>query len=145
MKIQFFIFLFIILNSVHVFAASDSDTLTRHALVIGNGDYTHLPDLENPANDAGDIAKTLSVLGFNVDLKLDVSLDALEDAIERFGRKLTGGGVGLFYYAGHGIQVASKNYIIPVDAELKRPKDARRKAVSVDQVLNEINRTYAWK
>jgi len=111
--------------------------LARHALIIGNSGYDYSP-LKNPVNDAKDIAGMLKSLGFDVILKTDVDQEQMEDAIADFGRDLTQGGIGLFYYAGHGIQYEGDNYLIPIDSKIKRQKDVRYKAVNLGQVLDEM-------
>jgi len=109
----------------------------RYALVIGNSAYTDKP-LKNPANDAGDMAQSLRTLGFDVQLKTNASLREMEDAIRDFGVKLKRGGVGLFYYAGHGIQVQGVNYLVPVGARLATESDAKYECVDAGRVLGKM-------
>ncbi len=82
----------------------------RVALVIGNGAYKVAP-LKNPANDATDMADALREMGFDVTLKLNANHRDMEQAVREFGAKLKQGGLGLFYYAGHGVQVGGENYL----------------------------------
>ena len=111
----------------------------RTALVIGNGAYTNLSALANPGNDARDMASSLTALGFDVQLLVDASHESIEDAVLDFGEKLhKGGGVGLFYYAGHGVQDQGRNYLIPVEANIRRATQLKRKAVDVGWVLDEM-------
>ena len=111
----------------------------RTALVIGNGAYTNLSALANPGNDARDMASSLTELGFEVQLLVDASHESIEDAVLDFGEKLhKGGGVGLFYYAGHGVQDQGRNYLIPVEANIRRATQLKRKAVDVGWVLDEM-------
>src|SRR5512138_2118152 len=84
----------------------------RVALVIGNSAYQYTARLPNPVNDAQDIARVLKELQFQVILKTDAMLDTMADAIFEFGERLKGGGVGLLYYSGHGMQVKGENYLI---------------------------------
>ena len=80
----------------------------RVALVIGNGAYRHLPRLGNPENDAQLMAKTLKEMGFDLiggGALTDLDRQGFEKAIRKFGSELSGNGVGLFYYAGHGVQI----------------------------------------
>ena len=115
------------------------DVRKRTALVIGNADYTKARGLANPANDAADIAKTLSDLGFNVISGVNLDLKQMNEKVREFGDQLkTSGGVGLFYYAGHGIQVAGKNYLIPVDAEIPREDEIDFNALNLDLVLRKM-------
>ena len=87
----------------------------RIALVIGNGDYKASP-LTNPVNDARAMADALKETGFAVIRKENASLKEMTLALRDFGDKLKKGGVGLFYYAGHGMAIKGRNYLIPVDA-----------------------------
>jgi hypothetical protein len=110
----------------------------RSALVIGNSAYKFAPPLKNPANDASDISAVLKKLGFTVTTLINASQQEMDEAIGNMGRRLTGGGVGLFFYAGHGAQVAGENYLLPVDANLKSEADVRYKAVNAGQILTEM-------
>ncbi len=109
----------------------------RTALVIGNGDYAQRP-LRNPVNDAIDMSAALKKLGFDVMTLKDANLQKMEDAVNEFSQRLSQGGLGLFYYAGHGVQVSGENYLIPVDAQLKRDNDVRYKALALGQVLGAL-------
>lgn len=109
----------------------------RVALVIGNSAYPTSP-LTNPVNDARDIAATLRRLDFTVIEKTDVSQKEMNRAIAQFGEKLTNDTVALFYYAGHGMQVKGKNYLIPVDAQITSEASARAETVDVDTVLDQL-------
>jgi hypothetical protein len=105
--------------------ASTLNALPRTALVIGNSRYKDAP-LKNPANDAGAIAENLKKLGFNVVSQLDAGRIAMENAIRSYGEQLAKSkGVGLFYYAGHGLQVSWRNFLVPVDASLGRAMTSR--------------------
>ncbi|MDQ7833811.1 MAG: caspase family protein [Humidesulfovibrio sp.] len=109
----------------------------RYALVIGNSAYKNKP-LKNPANDAKDMARTLERLGFDVQLKTDVSLRDMEEAIRLFGERLKRGGVGLFYYAGHGVQVQGVNYLVPVNSNVSSESDAKFECVDAGRVLGKM-------
>jgi hypothetical protein len=122
---------FITINSLY--AATEQ----RTALVIGNSAYAS-GNLANPVNDAGDMARALKRLGFDVILKKNIRHRDMEEAIEDFGNRLKRGGVGLFYYAGHGIQINGVNYLIPVDARIKRESDVRFEAVDANRILDEM-------
>ena len=110
---------------------------TRTALIIGNSSYESSP-LINPQNDARDMAESLGGLGFNVTLKIDCSMDEIISAIRDFGDALLGGGVGLFYYSGHAVQVNGRNYLIPVDSNIQREDEIEFSAVDVGLVLNKM-------
>lgn len=112
----------------------------RIALVVGNSNYASSP-LTNPANDAALIATTLTELGFEVRLQKDSDQKAMKRAIQEFGAALEQGGadvVGLFYYAGHGVQLGGRNYLIPVGASIARDGDVEIEAVSADWVLEQM-------
>ncbi len=110
----------------------------RVALVIGNGAYRSVAPLPNPSNDAADIAQALRAIGFDVVEGRDLERRAMEDTIREFGRKLDRANVALFFYAGHGLQVAGRNYLVPIDAKLERPGDLNFETVEVGQVLAQM-------
>lgn len=108
----------------------------RTALVIGNSKYKLANELNNPINDATEIANSLRQLGFDVTLLKDADLRQMEQAMENFNRKLRQGGTGLFYFAGHGTQVDGENYLIPVEARLEREQDVRYESLALGKLLN---------
>jgi len=95
--------------------------------------------LKNPVNDAQDIARVLKELQFQVILRTDATLDTMRDAIFQFGEQLKGGGVGLLYYSGHGMQVKGENYLVPIDANLVREDDIKRKTINARDVLDKMD------
>ncbi|WP_295457822.1 caspase family protein [uncultured Thiodictyon sp.] len=108
----------------------------RRALVIGNGAYAE-GALANPVNDATDFAAKLRGLGFQADLLLDADQRAMDQAIHTFTRALTGEGtVGLFYFAGHGVEYEGRNYLIPIGAAIRGAVDLRYEAVDAGRVLD---------
>ena len=109
----------------------------RTALVIGNSAYSSGP-LKNPANDAADMAAMLKNLGFSVTLNENCSLQEMDEAIEAFGNRLKRGGVGLFYYAGHGVQVNGTNYLLPIGAKINKETDVKYQAVDANKILDEM-------
>ena len=114
----------------------------RVALIIGNSKYGgELPKLANPANDAELMATTLKKLGFQVNMVRDADLNQMKRAISDFGTSLTNAGptaVGLFYYAGHGIQVGGNNYLIPLKANIQKAADADLEAVDANLILKQM-------
>jgi hypothetical protein len=114
--------------------AASAETQQRTALVIGNSGYRVSP-LINPGNDATDVAAALRQLGFDVVLHIDADQRTMERVIREFGHRLRKGGVGLFYYAGHGVQVDGRNYLIPVGADIKSEPDVEFEAVDAGRVL----------
>ena len=109
----------------------------RTALVIGNAAYADAP-LKNPVNDADDIAAALRELGFDVTLFKDLDQKQMKSQIRAFGEKLRGGGVGLFYYAGHGVQVRGTNYLIPIGAAANSEPEIEYEAVEAGFVLAQM-------
>src|SRR3954469_17281444 len=124
-------------------AASAVQAEPRVALVIGNSAYQgDLPALPNPANDAKLMAKTLKGVGFDVVEAEDASQDEMKKAIAEFSDKLAAAGpegTGLFFYAGHGLQVAGENYLIPVDAKIKSERDVDLVSISANTVLKQMD------
>ncbi|MEK7815467.1 MAG: SUMF1/EgtB/PvdO family nonheme iron enzyme [Pseudomonadota bacterium] len=112
-------------------------TETRVALVIGNSNYKSAP-LKNPINDAKAIADKLQGLGFKVTLKLDQDQKSMAEAIRVFGNQLKAGGAGLFYYAGHGMQVKGRNFLIPVDADIQNEDEVPYRSVDANEVLSKM-------
>jgi len=109
----------------------------RIALIIGNGAYKSAP-LKNPVKDARDMAALLKSLGFAVTLKVDAEQKDMEEAVRQFGLDLRQGGVGLFYFAGHGLQVGGNNYLVPVDAKIQTESDVRFECVDAGRVLGKM-------
>lgn len=118
--------------------------LERTALVVGNGAYRDAP-LRNPVNDATDVAQVLEKeLGFEVILRTDVTQQQFEAAAQEFRQRLQRrGGVGLFYYAGHGIQADGHNYLIPVSANIDSETDVKYKSVDAGYVLGQMDEANA--
>ena len=109
----------------------------RIALVLGNGAYKIAP-LKNPANDAEDMAKALREMGFEVIHKENANRKVMKKAIKDFGRRLRYAGIGLFYYAGHGIQVNGNNFLIPINADIETESDVEFEAVDAGRVLGKM-------
>jgi uncharacterized caspase-like protein len=112
----------------------------RVALVIGNADYRVEP-LANPANDAAAVAAVLETqLGFDtVILKRNLGADALRAALREMGRASRGAELGLVFFAGHGVEVGGRNFLIPVDAALAAARDVDLEAVTLDTVLAQLD------
>ena len=110
----------------------------RLALVIGNGAYDNGP-LRNPGNDARAMARTLRALGFEVIEHHDLDFQGMRRAVVEFGEKMAEGGVSLFYYSGHGLQVGGRNYLIPLRARLTSERYVAAETVELDAVLKEMD------
>jgi len=118
-------------------AQVDTQGEKRVALVIGNGAYKHFP-LKNPVNDARGMAAALQQCGFRVTKLENGTREAMFTALRQFGDRIMDGGVGLFYFAGHGMQVKGKNYLIPVGADIAREDEVPAQALEVDLVLAKM-------
>jgi|SoiMethySBSTD1v2_1073268.scaffolds.fasta_scaffold79723_3 formylglycine-generating enzyme required for sulfatase activity len=101
--------------------SDDAQAEKRVALVIGNAAYERVPKLTNPANDARDMAAALKALGFDVVEGFDLDKAAFDRKVRDFAAAVEGASVSVFFYAGHGLQVAGQNYLAPVDAQLLSP------------------------
>jgi uncharacterized caspase-like protein len=112
----------------------------RRALVIGNSAYAVGP-LKNPANDATAIAEELRNQGFEVTLGLDLKRDEMAQLVGAYGQSLARTKpVAVFYFAGHGVQLAWRNYLVPVDATLKSPADVKAQCIDVNSVIAGIGK-----
>jgi Caspase domain/PEGA domain/Cytochrome c554 and c-prime len=107
------------------------------ALVIGNSAYKTSP-LKNPRHDAEDMAIQLRELGFQVTIQTNVGRIQMQKSIRNFGNQLKKGGVGLFFFAGHGMQVKGINYLIPVDADIQSEDEVQDYAVDAGMVLRKM-------
>lgn len=112
----------------------------RVALVIGNGAYRHTIDLPNAPADARAVAAALRRLGFVVIEGIDLTNAEMQVRLKTFSREMEGADVGLFYYAGHGMQVAGENYLIPIDANPKRERDLDFETLKLDLVMKQLLR-----
>ena len=118
---------------------------SRFALVIGNGAYSALPPLPNPTNDAIDVADALEALDFEVVLGLDLGRDEMQGMVDRIADAARTFDVVLFYYAGHGFQIDSENYLAPVDAKLGKHTDIIDQTVKLSQITEGLEGTGSTK
>ncbi|MES1148425.1 MAG: caspase family protein, partial [Bradyrhizobium guangdongense] len=107
----------------------------RMALVIGNGAYTHVKALANPSNDARAVAKSLREIGFTVAEGVDLDRAAMQKITRDFLREAARAQVAVVYYAGHGVQVDGRNYLIPVDVELKAGSSMTDAMIDMDTIM----------
>lgn len=111
----------------------------RTALVIGNSDYRTVVPLRNPVNDALAMADVLQQVNFEVMLYTNIVQNDMEKAIDDFGDQLIQkGGVGLFYFAGHGMQANGQNYLIPTDAKIHNELDVKRESVQLARMMRRM-------
>lgn len=108
----------------------------RVALVVGNGAYVNAKALPNPTNDANDMAAVLRELGFTVVTGANTNKVEFDQKVREFARAVRSAKVAAFFYAGHGMQVAGKNYAIPIDAKLEGAADLPVETVDIDQIVS---------
>jgi uncharacterized caspase-like protein len=123
------------------FGLSPARAETRIALVIGNSAYRNVTPLENPGSDAKLIADTLIGLGFNLvggRAQLDLDKPSIDRVVQAFGRQLAGADVGLFYYAGHGVQIRGENFLVPIDANPTREADVDFQMFDTNVLLRQM-------
>lgn len=118
-------------------AAGGAWAQKRVALLIGNSAYASAP-LVNPANDATDLAAALKARGFETVVALNATKRDIGARVRSFAEQITPGTVALFYYAGHGMQVRGRNYLLPVDAKVQNESDVVEQGVEIDSVLQRL-------
>lgn len=117
--------------------AVKTDPARKVALVIGNANYPKAP-LANPANDAESFSAALRELGFEVVTLINKNRTEMVGAIENFKRRLAGSGVGLFYFAGHGVQMEGRNYLLPRDVDMGSEDQVKYNTIRLDDVLDTL-------
>ncbi len=126
--------------AIALLAVAPPADAAKLALVIGNSRYATVGALPNPANDAQAMARTLEAIGFRVKLVTDARKSDFETALAEFGHSVGGSDQVVVYYAGHGVQAAGRNYLIPVDARLQEERTLRLESVDLDLVMDQIER-----
>ncbi|TAN58872.1 MAG: hypothetical protein EPN20_15840, partial [Magnetospirillum sp.] len=114
----------------------------RVALIIGNDSYKNLPKLSNAANDSRAMAAELKAAGFETTVKINTGRREMLAAINEFSGRLSAGAVGLFYYAGHGIQAKDRNFLIPVDAQMDTEDDLEADGIEAGKVLRGMEEAH---
>lgn len=115
---------------------------SRLALIIGNADYGFAP-LRNPVNDAVDMEQALRQAGFAVTLVTNASKQEMLTAVDDFTSKLSEKDIALFYFSGHGVQIDDRNYLIPVNADLRTQQDAKEQSMDMGTTMDALNRSGA--
>jgi hypothetical protein len=113
----------------------------RVALVIGNSNYQTAPKLANPNNDAQSVSELLNSAGFEVTQATDLSRTDMVRAVQDFSSKVAArgpGAVAMIYYAGHGVQLAGENYLVPVDANISSPSDLVDNSLRLVDVMGTL-------
>lgn len=128
----------LLLLGMMFFSPASADAGKRFALVIGANNYTHAPVLQNAVSDSRLVAATLKGIGFEVVALENSGVDSFYEGLENLKRLSAHAEVGLVYFAGHGIEVDGKNYLLPVDAELEAPGQLRSQTVALETVLRDM-------
>ncbi len=110
------------------------------ALVIGNAAYETVAELKNPANDAEDVAEQLEASGFSVIQEADCNHAEMDRALRRFKRELDKSDVGLFFFAGHGMQIEGENYLAAVDTDASDEVEAKHSSLSLNRVIEVMEK-----
>lgn len=126
------------LLGILVFVAGAAQAEKRVALVIGNSTYENASVLANPANDARAMADKLGRIGFDVMLREDLSGQDFRIALGEFTEKALSSDIALVFYAGHGIEMGGRNYLIPVDARMRSEATATFETVALDSMLTTV-------
>jgi formylglycine-generating enzyme required for sulfatase activity len=127
--------IFFVLVVAMAFCPVDAHAEKRVALVVGNATYGHTAALRNPRNDASDIAALLKNEGFDVILGLDLDQQKFGALVDQFARQLDDADVALFYYAGHGLQINNKNYLVSVNARLTSEFLVSSETIELDAIV----------
>jgi uncharacterized caspase-like protein len=127
------------------FATAASAGEKRVALVIGNAAYRHVSRLPNPANDAHAMKAVLQGLGIKVEVLVDADRAAMLSALERLAQVTLEAELAIVHYSGHGIAIASKNYLLPISADLNEPDDVDAQAVPFEVLYAAVARTQGRK
>jgi len=121
--------------------ASNLIRAPKLALVIGNGGYKEAPALKNALNDARAMGEALRALKFSVSVAIDADRRRMQTTIRNFIQTVAASqGVAMFYFAGHGLQLAWRNYLLPVDAAIDKPEDLRTQGVDVDGLVKGLKK-----
>ena len=112
-----------------------TSTTRRVALVIGNGAYTHVTPLPNPTNDARAIARSLRDIGFVVNEGINLDRVAMQSTIREFLRDAARAHVAVVYYAGHGVQVEGRNYLVPIDVQFRAEGRMTDSMMDMDTIM----------
>lgn len=133
--------LWLISTGIIVPCMSRADVENRVALVIGNSDYVSVPSLDNPINDASDIAIALEGLGFEVLLGSNANRGEMIALAGAFEDRARDADAALFYYAGHGFQIDGENYLVPTDAKISGYQDVAQQTVLLKDIVQTMERS----
>ena len=124
------------LSLISVSVAAQAPLDIRVALIIGNAAYMNVPSLANSSNDAREMAKTMRKLGFKVIDVVDADKQTMDKALEDIQKLLnTKQAIAMLYYAGHGLQLDWHNYMVPIDANLRKAQDVPNQTIDIEKVI----------
>jgi uncharacterized caspase-like protein len=135
-------------KSSHLFQVNQTPMLSqsaltalpnRRALVIGNDTYKSVAKLLNAREDAREIASNLSALGYEVTLKVDLNEKEMKSQIRTFANQVQGGDEVIFFFAGHGVQLGSTNFLLPVDIIGESEAQIRDESIQLQRILDEMS------
>ncbi|MGZ5854589.1 MAG: caspase family protein [Xanthobacteraceae bacterium] len=129
---------FVVVLVVALASVGNAAADRRVALVIRSGAYKNVPALPNPPNDGADVAAAFERLGFSVQRLPNAGFDAMRRGLIDFGKVARGADIVAVFFAGHGMEIAGENWLIPVDAELKSDTDVENEAISLRSVLLQV-------
>ncbi len=114
-------------------------TGVRRALVVGNDSYKSVPALVNARADAEAVANSLKALGYQVVIKVDLDEKSFKRNLREFKESIRGGDEVLFFFAGHGVQIGSANYLLPVDIQSDSEEQVRDESIALQRVLDDFS------
>ena len=114
-------------------------TSTRKALVIGNDNYSSVTKLLNARHDANAVGKTLTEIGYKVVIKNDLNEKEMKATLRQFKNDIEGGDEVVIFYAGHGVQIGSTNYLLPTDIKGESEDQVRDDAIQLQRILDDMN------
>ena len=120
---------------------ANAQTPKKIALVIGNADYRNVSRLANPTNDAADVEASFKRIGFTVTRIANANYDAMRRAVGDFTRQARGAEMAVVFYAGHGMEIAGENWLIPTDAELQSDTSAETEAINLKTLTLAVSNT----
>lgn len=118
---------------------------SRVALIIGNSEYSAVGRLGNPVNDAEAVGEAFLRLGFDVTIATDLDYASMRRALQDFEVKVATAEYAVVFYAGHGIEINGTNYLIPVDAQLKRDTHVFDETIPLERVLTSVEQASAFR
>ena len=131
--------LFLTALAVAILPLSAANAADRVALVIGMAQYRNVPALTNTVNDAQLLATTLDRIGFDVTTLIDATQEELRGELEKFAFRSETADLALIYFAGHGVEVAGENFLLPVDVNVRSNKDVQRQSISLKDLLKVVD------